>query len=792
MEDRKELKRAIAVPVFNTVLLPGVTTVIRLGEHDHLLLKKLASEEVAVALPFKQPLGNQKLSISDFCNLGVSFLTKRVESGEKGDFLEVKILDRICVESLLKEKEGFLVDYHIDPESDDLDDKSKEEMLSYFRRTVSEICENLQNGDDYRKVVDGIQDINTMITYLSQFMPLSAEERYELLKTDSLKERCLRFMDYLLKQKESIELSIQINEKFSRKANRIYREQVLREQLKAIQEELNEGETVNAKKNDDYRNKIEAAVMPQEVEEAALNELNRLESLGQGSAEENVIRSYLDFLTQMPWKKEEALPIDLTEAKEILNRQHYGLEKVKERILQHLAVMQLKKDKKGSILLLVGPPGTGKTSLGKSIAQALERQYVRLSLGGIRDEAEIRGHRRTYVGAMAGNILKSIKKAGTTNPVMVLDEVDKLMTGGFSGDPASALLEVLDPEQNNTFTDHYLDLPYDLSDVFFIATANTLESIPEPLLDRMETIEISGYTAEEKFHIAKDHLFPAVLEDHGLTREQLIIEETTVRKMIEDYTREAGVRGLKKQLEAIARAVSEKIVLKETELPYEVKEEDLEEMLGHQIARHDRAQQENPPGVVTGLAWTPAGGEILFIEATDMPGSGQVTLTGKLGDVMKESAMISLSLLKSRLPLNSINFKERDLHIHVPSGAVPKDGPSAGIALFTALASLFTGKRVNPQLAMTGEITLRGAVLPIGGLKEKMLGAQRAGITKVLIPRDNVSDLKDLPPEIREQMTVVAVDTIEDVLHETIGITLAPIEHIFLNEQAKPQNVLNL
>lgn len=792
MEDRKELKRAIAVPVFNTVLLPGVTTVIRLEEHDNLLLKKLASEEVAVALPFKQPLGNQELSISDFCNLGVSFLTKRVESGEKGDFLEVKILDRICVESLLKEKEGFLVDYHIDPESDDLDDKSKEEMLSYFRRTVSEICENLQNGDDYRKVVDGIQDINTMITYLSQFMPLSAEERYELLKTDSLKERCLRFMDFLLKQKESIELSIQINEKFSRKANRIYREQVLREQLKAIQEELNEGETVNAKKNDDYRNKIEAAVMPQEVEEAALNELNRLESLGQGSAEENVIRSYLDFLTQMPWKKEEALPIDLTEAKEILNRQHYGLEKVKERILQHLAVMQLKKDKKGSILLLVGPPGTGKTSLGKSIAQALERQYVRLSLGGIRDEAEIRGHRRTYVGAMAGNILKSIKKAGTTNPVMVLDEVDKLMTGGFSGDPASALLEVLDPEQNNTFTDHYLDLPYDLSDVFFIATANTLESIPEPLLDRMETIEISGYTAEEKFHIAKDHLFPAVLEDHGLTREQLIIEETTVRKMIEDYTREAGVRGLKKQLEAIARAVSEKIVLKETELPYEVKEEDLEEMLGHQIARHDRAQQENPPGVVTGLAWTPAGGEILFIEATDMPGSGQVTLTGKLGDVMKESAMISLSLLKSRLPLNSINFKERDLHIHVPSGAVPKDGPSAGIALFTALASLFTGKRVNPQLAMTGEITLRGAVLPIGGLKEKMLGAQRAGITKVLIPRDNVSDLKDLPPEIREQMTVVAVDTIEDVLHETIGITLAPIEHIFLNEQAKPQNVLNL
>lgn len=789
MEDRKEMKRGIVVPVFNTVLLPGVTTVIHLGEHDDLLLKQLEKEEAAVALPFKKP--SEELEIADFYNLGVSFLTKRIESGEKGDFIEVKILDRICADFLFKEKEQFYVDYYSDSELDDLDEKSREEMLGYFRQTVSEICENLQNGDDYRKVIDGIKDINTMITYLSQFMPLSVEERYELLKTDSVKERCLRFMDLLLKQKESIELSIEINEKFSRKANRVYREQVLREQLKAIQEELNEGEQVNAKKGDDYRRKIEEASMPPEVMEAAFSELDRLESLGQGSAEEGVIRNYLDFLIQLPWKKEAVSSIDLAKARDILNQQHYGLEKVKERILQHLAVMQLKKDKKGSILLLVGPPGTGKTSLGKSIAEALQRQYVRLSLGGIRDEAEIRGHRRTYVGAMAGNILKSMKKAGTTNPVMVLDEVDKLMTGGFSGDPASALLEVLDPEQNNTFTDHYLDLPYDLSDVFFIATANTMESIPEPLLDRMETIEISGYTAEEKFHIAKEHLIPSVLEDHGLSAEQLVISEGAVRAIIEDYTREAGVRGLKKQLEAVARAVSEKIVLKEAILPYEVGEDQLEEVLGRPIARHDKAQQDNPPGVVTGLAWTPAGGEILFIEATDMPGSGQLTLTGKLGDVMKESAMLSLSLLKSRLPLNSINFKERDLHIHVPSGAVPKDGPSAGIALFTALASLFTGKKVSPQLAMTGEITLRGAVLPIGGLKEKLLGAQRAGITKVLIPRDNIGDLKDLPEEIREQLTVVPVDTVEDVLRESMGISLPPIEHIFFNEPMQQQNKLN-
>ncbi len=788
MEDRKEMKRGIVVPVSNTVLLPAVTTVIHLGEHDNLLLKDLQSEEVAIALPFKQPSGGRAIESDDFCSIGVSFLTKRIESGARGDFLEVKILQRVSVTGILKGEDHFSADYIEDPEADDLDEKSREEMLGYFRQIVSEICENLQNGDDYRKVVEGIKDVNTMITYLSQFMPMSAEERYELLKTESVKERCLRFMDFLLKQKESIELSLAINEKFSQKANRVYREQVLREQLKAIQEELNEGKSENEQKSDDYRSKIEAVPLPEEVRLAALDQLDRLENLGQGSAEESVIRNYLDFIIQMPWKKEETTAIDLLKARDTLNRQHYGLEKVKERILQHLAVMQLKKDKKGSILLLVGPPGTGKTSLGKSIAEALERPYVRLSLGGIRDEAEIRGHRRTYVGAMAGNILKSMKKAGATNPVMVLDEVDKLMTGGFSGDPASALLEVLDPEQNNTFTDHYLDLPYDLSDVFFIATANTMETIPEPLLDRMETIEISSYTAEEKFHIAKEHLIPSVLEEHGLRTEQLIIGDEVVRNIIEDYTREAGVRGLKKQLEAIARAVSEKIVLKETELPYKVQGEDLEEMLGRQSRRHDKVQLDNPPGVVTGLAWTPAGGEILFIEATDMPGSGQVTLTGKLGDVMKESAMISLSLLKSRLPLNSINFKERDIHIHVPSGAVPKDGPSAGIALFTALASLFTGRKVNSRLAMTGEITLRGAVLPIGGLKEKLLGAQRAGITKVLIPRENAGDLKDLPPEVRNEMTVVFVDSIEDVMRETIDISLPPMEHVFMNESINGRN----
>ena len=576
---------------------------------------------------------------------------------------------------------------------------------------------------------------------------------------------------------------MEISEKFSERTNRYYRETVLREQLKAIQEELNEGKEQGGKKEPDYLNRIEEAGMPPEVKEAALEEYNKLDDQGPNKMDYNVIKNYLELLISLPWKKEEAKAVDLEEARRILDQQHHGLQKVKDRIIQHLAVMQLNKKKKGSILLLVGPPGTGKTSLGKSIAEALGREYTRLSLGGVRDESEIRGHRRTYVGAMPGRIIQSIKKAGHTNPVMVLDEVDKLMSGGFHGDPSSALLEVLDPEQNSTFTDHYMDLPYDLSDVFFIATANSLESIPAPLLDRMEVIPISSYTIEEKFHIGKDHLLPAVLEDHGIETDQLILEDDVLKKIISDYTLEAGVRGLKKQLATLARIAGERIVSKKSDGPFTIKEEDLEELLGRKVSRHEKAQNDNPPGVVTGLAWTPVGGEILFIEATDMPGNGNVILTGKLGDVMKESARISLSLLKSRLPMNTFNFKEKDLHIHVPSGAVPKDGPSAGIALFTALASLVTGHKVDSKLAMTGEITLRGAVLPIGGLKEKLLGAQRAGIKTVLIPKDNLVDLKDVPDEVKKDLTVIAVETVEDVLKETLGISLPRLEQVLMQKE---------
>lgn len=776
----KNNREGMVIPISNTVLLPGVMSILRVTKLSEEQLRYLEKDGTAnIALPLKQNFSQKILKEEDFYRIGVSFQVDEVEKIEKGYQLTIKALDRVETKSLKIIGNGLIhAEYDSCPDDIDMNEKSQEEMLGYVKKVTHEISEKFSGGEQYSRIINEFKDLNSLIVYLSQFMPISNEEKYELLETQSLKERSLRFMDYLLKQKESIELQIQMAEKFSEKANKHYRESVLREQLKVIQAELNEGKAEGAKKEKDYFSKIEEAQMPLEIKNAALEELDKLQAQGPNSSEYNVIRNYLDLLVQLPWKKIEAKPINLAEARRILDEQHYGLDKVKDRIIQHLAVMQLKKDKKGSILLLVGPPGTGKTSLGKSIAEALDRKYIRLSLGGIRDEAEIRGHRRTYVGAMPGRIIQSIKKAGESNPVMVLDEVDKLMTGGYSGDPASALLEVLDPEQNNSFTDHYLDLPYDLSDVFFIATANSIESIPGPLLDRMEVIQISSYTINEKFHIGKNHLVPAILEEHGLTAEQLVVEDDVLQKIISDYTLEAGVRGLKKQLAGLARVTSEKIVSKKIELPYKVKIEQLEELLGRQVSRHDKAQPDNPPGVVTGLAWTPVGGEILFIEATDMPGSGEVVLTGKLGDVMKESARISLSLLKSRLPLNSINFKERDLHIHVPSGSVPKDGPSAGIALFTALASLVTGIKVDSKIAMTGEITLRGAVLPIGGLKEKLLGAQRAGVIKVLIPKDNVIDLKDVPEEVMKQLTIIPVETIEDVLKETLGISLPRIEHV--------------
>ena len=765
MEIENKSYSAPVLPVPGTLLLPGTT--IRLKDLSRTDIHRL-QEDLFVAVPVRSESGRDTWKDTDFYNYGVTCMITSVEDSDA----TAVTLQRVQIVQMIGGRFPAAV-YELAADQEDLDDRAAQDMLGYIRNLVKEISSRIRGGERIARIAEGYSDINQLITYLAQYMPLSAQERFELLEMDSVKERCLHFIDLLLRQKEMISLNLEMQEKLSGEASKYYKEQALRRQIQALKEELEEttGEA-DSDRDDSFGARIMASDMPEEIQEAMLEEARKLENQSQAGPETDNIRTYLEFALSLPWKKEPVQEADLDKAREILNSRHYGMDKVKERIVQHLAVMRLRKTNKGSALLLVGPPGTGKTSLGKSIAEALDRPYVRMSLGGVRDESEIRGHRRTYVGSMAGRVLQSMKKAGQTNPVMILDEVDKLMQGGFSGDPAAAMLEVLDPEQNDTFSDHYLDQPYDLSDVFFIATANSLDTIPGPLLDRMEVIEVPSYTGEEKFHIAHDHLIPEVLRDYGIEKDQLVITDAAIETLVDNYTMEAGCRGLKKRIATIARHESEKI-LKDGRVTVEAA--NLEEILGPVTARHEKVKDSNPAGVVTGLAWTAVGGEVLFIETTDMPGTNQMILTGQLGDVMKESARIALSLLKSRLPMDAALFKDRDLHIHFPAGATPKDGPSAGITIFTALASLVTGRPVSSHLAMTGEVSLSGNVLPIGGLREKLYGAQRAGITKVLIPWDNRQDLAEVPASVKEKLEIVPVRTVEDVLRETLGIALPPV-----------------
>ncbi|AXV39556.1 endopeptidase La [Methanobacterium sp. BAmetb5] len=733
----------------------------RVKDHDYF----------GIAVAAREGLPARFYSESDIYHIGT--LVKIENATEMRDFyhLKVEIIERAQIDELIRDGINYRAKYHLLPDIDDLDPENQEDILKHIRYLVSEISENFKESKSYTEQINKIDDLGKVIAQVFPYMRLSLEEKQTFLETRSLQEKALKFLEILIEQKESIKFQMEMAAKFNEEMNKKHRENMLKEQLRVIQDELTETEGGTGKK--DYRELIEEANMPPEVKEIALEEVHKLERQGPHSSEENVIRNYLDLLTALPWGDSEIKDIDIEAARKLLNKEHYGLDKVKDRIIQHLTVMKLKQNKQGSILLLVGPPGTGKTSLGKSIAETLEREYVRISLGGVKDESEIRGHRRTYVGALPGRIIQGMKRAGTRNPVFILDEVDKLMAS-YSGDPASALLEVLDPEQNNTFSDHYLEVPYDLSDVFFIATANSLKGIPGPLRDRMEIIEIGSYTSHEKFHIARNHLIDEVLEDNGLDETQLQFEDEAIKTIIEKYTREAGVRGLKRQLATVARVASEKIVLGKVDLPYVVKEDMLYDLLGHELIQVNMAGKHNPPGVVTGLAWTPVGGDILFIEGAFMPGTGKLLLTGQLGDVMKESAKISQSLIRSRLAFNlkKTEFDKKDLHIHVPSGAIPKDGPSAGVALLTTIASLVTGHTVDPKLAMTGEISLRGAVLPVGGIKEKVLAAHRAGIKRVILPEENTKDLDDVPGDVKAEMEFIPVKTVEDVLKETIGLEL--------------------
>ena len=757
---------ALLVP--DTLVLPE--TVLRFRSLENQQALDLVSQSFA-AVPvtparLKRLADGEKITIYAVLCKGLS-----VSEDEDEDETILKAYASKRVRVLEYDSENNMLAVEEDPEIQDLDDIRSCEMTEYIQNIVDEIAETFRGGLIFARQFRQYSSLSDMIVYLSRYMPLSEQERNELLGASSIRERAVRFMDFLLRQKEIVSLHVEMNEKLSKESNEYYRKMALRRQLESIQQELNEED--GKQESESYSARIEASDIPEENKKSLLEDAARLENgSGQGSDAE-VLRTYLDFALSLPWKKEEALPIDLKEARAILDERHYGMEKVKERIIQHLAVMKLRGTSRGSALLLVGPPGTGKTSLGKSIARALQRPYVRMSLGGIRDESEIRGHRRTYVGAMAGRILKSMKQAGQTNPVLVLDEMEKMMQGGFSGDPAAAMLEVLDPEQNDTFTDHYLDLPYDLSDVFFIGTANSLDGIPAPLLDRMEVIQVPSYTGSEKFEIARQYLVPEVLLDHGMTPDQLQFTDDALHGIVDDYTMEAGCRGLKKRLAQAARIKA--VNLAEDNSLQLVDRSDLEDLFGAPLSHRQKVRESNPYGVVTGLAWTAVGGEVLYIEAASMPGSGQMMLTGQLGDVMKESARISLSVLKSRLPLNAMIFKEQDIHIHFPAGATPKDGPSAGITIFTALASLALQKPVDSHIAMTGELSLSGSVLPIGGLREKLYGAMRAGIRKVLIPWDNRADLRDVPAEVLDSLEIIPVRTAEEVLQETLQIALPPL-----------------
>jgi len=613
--------------------------------------------------------------------------------------------------------------------------------------------------------LQGVEGPARLADFIAGLMDVGVEEKQALLETFDLKARLDKLLDLLTHRIEVLKVSREIDERTKASIDDRNREHLLREQMRTIQKELGDGDQA-ASEIAELDKAITEAKMPEEVEKQARKELKRLERMPEGAGEYSMVRTYLDWLIELPWAADTEDAIDIAGARKILDDDHYGLEKVKKRILEYLAVRKLNPSGKSPILCFVGPPGVGKTSLGQSIAKATARKFVRVSLGGVHDEAEIRGHRRTYIGSLPGNIIQSLRKAGTRNCVLMLDEVDKLGAGGFHGDPASALLEVLDPEQNSTFRDNYLGVPFDLSGVMFICTANVLDTIPGPLRDRMEVIQLPGYTAQEKLQIARRYLVARQLAATGLTAEQCQISDEALSAIIDDYTREAGVRNLEREIGRVFRSVAVRIA-EGSAREVTIAPADLPAILGPRIFEAEVAMRKSIPGVATGLAWTPVGGDILFIEAARMPGAGKLILTGQLGEVMKESAQAALSLVKARaerLGIAPETIEKSDIHVHVPAGATPKDGPSAGVAMFVALVSLLTARPVRTDVAMTGEISLRGLVLPIGGVKEKVLAALRAGIRTVMLPSRNRRDLEEIPPDARAQLSFVWLEEVDDAI----------------------------
>ncbi len=675
----------------------------------------------------------------------------------------VEGLERVKIDEFIP-GEGFMkVTVEMLPE-DDVNDVETEALaravLSQFEEYVKlskkvppEVLVSVSQIDDYNKLADTI----------ASHLTLKIDEKQILLEGRTLKDRFNKILEFMDSEITLLEVENKIKSRVKKQMEKSQKEYYLNEQMRAIQKELGDGDEES--EIDAYMQKIEKTKLSKEAKEKALSEVKKLKTMSMMSAEATVVRNYLDWLLDIPWHKRSKVNKDLKKAAEILDADHYGLEKVKERIIEYLAVQSRADKIKGPILCLFGPPGVGKTSLGKSIARATGRSFVRTSLGGMRDEAEIRGHRRTYIGSMPGKIIKGMKKAGTSNPLFLLDEIDKLGSD-WRGDPSSALLEVLDPEQNNSFNDHYLEVDYDLSDVMFVTTANSLD-MPRPLLDRMEIIRLSGYTEDEKIQIAKRHLMPKIFAENAVKPEELFISDEAIRDIIRYYTREAGVRNLERELTNIARKAIKNLLLNKSSDKVTVDAANLGDYLGVRKFRYGEAEDEDHIGVTTGLAWTEVGGDILFIEAVDMPGKGVVKQTGKLGDVMKESIETAYSVVRShaeKLGIKPEVFEKTDIHVHVPEGATPKDGPSAGIAMYTTLVSVLTKIPVRKDVAMTGEITLQGRVLPIGGLKEKLLSALRGGIKTVIIPKDNEKDLVEIPDNVKEGLKIIPVSTADEVL----------------------------
>ena len=672
---------------------------------------------------------------------------------------------------------------------------SDTEELVAMQRNLATLFQKLlgylpQAPREMEMEVQNISDPNLLTYFVASTMRLDTNDRQAILEERNTEKRLRKLTMLITKELEVVELGHKIQSDIQREMEKNQREFYLRQQLRAIQEELGEADPQQAEANE-LRKKIDEAKMPEDVKKAAERELDRLSKIPTASPEYSVVRTYLDWLVQLPWGISTSDQIDIAHARRVLDEDHYDLEKIKDRIVEYLAVGKLKKKLTGPILCFVGPPGVGKTLLGQSIAKAMGRKFVRLSVGGVRDEAEIRGHRRTYIGAMPGTIVRALRDAGTNNPVMMIDEIDKVGSD-YRGDPQSALLEVLDPEQNNSFRDHYLDLPFDLSHVLFVCTANQLDTISPPLRDRMEIIQLSGYTELEKMQIAKRYLIPKQRKANGLRETQVQMADPALKQIIVDYTREAGVRNLEREIGTVFRKIARKIA-EAPRYKARIKPENLVEYLSKPRYYNEVKKRVATVGVATGLAWTPVGGDILFIETTLMPGSGKFTLTGQLGEVMKESATAAISFLRSRsseLGIADDYFAKHDLHIHVPAGAVPKDGPSAGISLATSIASLLTGNKVDSDLAMTGEITLTGQVLPIGGVKEKVLGAKRAGIKKVILPLRNEIDIEDVPKEVRDTMEFVFVEELSEVFAQALGKRI--ITPVLLGNESPPRRASNV